>query len=543
MKTYFISIKSYNLAHYLSRALICSVKYLEERNTDIQDINSEFITLSTRKFINDSNCSIEVYITPEEEKTKSKQLSDVCLIFDSPLPISRVRHIWFTEEDQKVNTMWNINQGSAFFPEHLVSTTDEKPITVDIARHTEKIDDQSKENKVFDQLLGGFALMRLGGESYMNYSPNYFSTLSVINEFIRRELNTITAKNRERIFFKKFPFDESVSKYKMFIDLYDDTSKVKLRNSFYAQIDNEAVEKSAKEESLTFQKKLGKFVLESIDSEKKTYLYAILASYGASQARLSLDNFISDLIRDKKFPKARKEGISLIFGINKGYKAFRNFYQTENFKAIVKFEMNSLIDYHTIESVYQYVFNKKIVDELSSFEFETLIEKEKNKADNKKYLSYNILDKDIVYAKKPNTMKELLEILKTKLFFSEIGKPLVENFSTIHNIELTEDQQKDKLNEYTKIIEKPIKGMMDELESELSEYFQDLAKSKEMELEMLKQQRVEFFKTLKKLNEKLYMQCFKDEHAEFSNDALESFLIEFCKNREVTKDNKENNSN
>lgn len=542
MKTFFIPIKSYNLAHYLSQALICPVRFLEERNPDIQNVNPDFITISTKRIINDNNCSIEVFITPEEENTTINKLSDNLYILDKPLPISRIRHIWFTEGDQKTKTIWNIEQGSAFFPNHLVSVTDDKPIEAEVPKYTGKFKkDYSEENKRFDQLLGGFALMRLGGEDYMNYSPIYFPTLSVINGHTMNELEKIITSVGKRKYITKLPFLNTESKYANFID-YQAETKLELRDSIYNAVDSKKVEKSAIKEKIDLQKKLGKIVLEDIDKQTETYLYAILASYGERQARLTLDNFISDLVLDDRFPKERKEGISLIFGINKGYKVFRNYYKTQSFKAIVKFEMDSLIDYHTIESVYQYVFNRDKIDDFATFDFESLVQRNNIQTNNSNYLSYRILDKEVIYAKKPSIMKELFQTIKSKLFFSEISKPFVDDFERAHNLELTEKQQKNKSKEYEKLLHKPINEMIDELEPEISEFIDEKVKEKEDKLKILKQENVDFFKTLQRVNKELFEKYAKKNKEALDKEELEKFLIELSKGSEQQTENPEKTS-
>ncbi len=57
----------------------------------------------------------------------------------------------------------------------------------------------SDKIKRFDIILGGFAFMRLGGKSFMNYSENYFSTLSYFNKLIEEQ--TINAAKEKGLKF------------------------------------------------------------------------------------------------------------------------------------------------------------------------------------------------------------------------------------------------------------------------------------------------------------------------------------------------------
>ena len=67
-------------------------------------------------------------------------------------------------------------------------------------------------------------------------------------------------------------------------------------------------------------------------------------------------------------------------------------------KKIVKFEMDSLLDYYTIESVFQYVINDK--KDNKRFEYIDDIGIEKDIVFNKEYETYTILDETVVSNKK-----------------------------------------------------------------------------------------------------------------------------------------------
>jgi len=177
-QSYYIPIKSVNLGHYFSKACICPSKFLKERNDDIQNIYDDHILLSTEKYTEDSNCSIEIVLTEQEVKKYIIRLSDYFFLLKIFIPISRVSNIYFKEKEQGEKTIWNIEQGKAFVPIHLVSF-EQNGIIVDVKSITtskKPVNNFDKENELyldkFNRLLGGFALMRLGGESFMNYSLN-----------------------------------------------------------------------------------------------------------------------------------------------------------------------------------------------------------------------------------------------------------------------------------------------------------------------------------------------------------------------------------
>lgn len=165
----------------------------------------------------------------------------------------------------------------------------------------------------------------------------------------------------------------------------------KLYAIIYEPINKNDVEKSAKEENITITITAGLFDFEHTKTSTKTYNLAILQNYGAQKSKnQSIDDLISGF-KGGKIPKDKQEGISLLIGINNGYQSFR---AEQKF---VKFKMDSLLDYYTIESIFQHAINEK--ENCSSFDYIEKIapKKQKNNSinlDNNKIL-YHILDEAV----------------------------------------------------------------------------------------------------------------------------------------------------
>ena len=380
-----------NLAHYLGSGIIAPSNYIENKNNDIQDRFKNHLLLSSFKFTSDTNCAIEIVFNKNEEVPK--KISEHFYLFDMPLPISRIKNIYFTNDEQKVSTKFNITSGSAFIPEGLLNVTKEEAIET---KELENIDYKSSDInwseylKKYDQVLGGFSTMKISKENFQNYPTHYFSTLGNINSLFSQSLSrqNITIENRFQFAFT----DEG--KFKDF------------HNTIYSNIDFNELQRYAENEKVKLETKNGLIQIDKISDNTQTYLVSILESYGAGKRKKN-DEFISDLLA-RKFVEKKKEGLSLIFGLNKGYKAFRNKYKTANFEVDIKFHLDCKLDYYIIESIYQNVFNS--VNDSLAFEYIDSLFSEIKKDENKfsKYITYQMIDEPIIWKQKVLTPAEKL---------------------------------------------------------------------------------------------------------------------------------------
>ena len=343
---YFIHIDSQNLAHYYSCACIKPSKYFANRKVDLQNKFDGFILLSNKKYSKEMDCALEIVLTKEEQSiliTLNKK-KDIFL-FNNVIPITRVKKIFFKSDSTRDKITTLVNMSSGFIPEGFATvktdnsyadyTSISQPSNIAEKDLTEKI-------KKYDSLLGGFALMRLSGEEYMNYSENYFSTLSLFNTAIEAELINANQKVND-----------------LYWDAFKGQDKFKL---LFSYINKEVSEEDLQEITKIENQKITKSKLSGIidvnSLERASYIIAILQSYGlGDEGRrnkidgLILNNFKKDIKADKS------EVVSLCYGLNRGYSKFTNKYRVASIEKIVKFELNSQVDYYTIESIYQFVFN------------------------------------------------------------------------------------------------------------------------------------------------------------------------------------------
>jgi len=487
---FYIPLSSGNLAHYLSKALILPAKYFSNRLEDIQSKLEYSILLSKSKWIKNSDCSIEVILT-EDELKEIKDISDNFFKLDIPLPISRIKKVFFLDKKQMETTVWNINNGAAFIPEHLISIEKAKvEFTEDIFLSKEisnisTIEIESKINR-FNTALGGFAFMKVGGKVWdsvsMEFSENYFITLSNFNKLIEEQ--TLKAEKEKGFYFNK-----------KYIGLFstNDREWSKWQPYIYKNVSLQNVEEIAEKEGVKIEKKLGLLNIDSIEKTIHLYDLAILATYGESKNK-SVDDLVNSL-HSGIIPESKKEDIALLFGLNTGYTRFRNKYKSNNREYNIKFKLDSKLDFYTIESIFQFAFysNKKsnyfsFIDKMSFPE----IPKRKLKG----FESYNIIDKIIIAKKKQTPLEQFLEKYSISFYekLSNSTKQFIPAYATIDN-EKAIAYFKNLLDDsFVLALQKFEKDITDECEESFNAEKQSLISTYEEQIDLLKNE-------IKKTNE------------------------------------------
>jgi len=485
---FYLPIKSANIAHYFRKGIVCPTFYLQNRINDIQNKFENQLLFSNIKYTDETNCALEIVLDDRIEKVD--QISENFYLCNFPLPISRIKKIIFQEEKQKIQTIFDITNGAAFLPDSLIeidsnfekANTDQlRDIYPDILKENWKI-----KIEKFDRLLGGFALMSIAGNEFQNYPSNYFNTLSVINSLIKQELVNQS-------------IEESIN-YDWAI--LNTGTQVSLHDVIYSKIINYVVEDFAKKEGIKLEKNNGKYLIDKIDENKYTYLVAILASYGGEGARMTIDTFISDFLSNK-FPDKRKEGLALIFGINKGYEILRNKYKTQNFDIDIKFKLESQLDYYIIESIYQYVFyNNK--DNTNFHYIDNWCIRNNEEINIKGFETYKILDKTIIYKKKEAFFQDFFQDLFQSTSRNKIYEKIVYEINKCIPSYIIDKENITGLKYFKNLLEEDFKEYSKSFYDKLKENFEnDLNKSKQ--IEDLNNKIKSKNKEINELKEKLYI--------------------------------------
>jgi len=416
---YYLPISSKCLAHYFGNACIMPSRYFSNKPADIQNNFEEFLLITTHLGTAETDCCLELIFT----KTELNELIDIkdgFYLYQKPHPISRVKSVLFSDKNQMEQTVVNISMSTAFIPKEIIKLIPkfdsvetnklEKPFK------DNKLKDWSIEIKKYNSFLGGFALMRLAGEEYMNYSENYFSALSFFNEVIKNELIVSGKAINERV-SDAFTGKGFFEKLNPFINKNIDENDLNL----IAKVEKQNIIKD----------KITRIVdLNSL--EKATYIVAVLNTFGVDGAKMKridgliLSNFKSEIKPDKS------EVVALCYGLNKGYSVFSNKYKSGDTEKIVKFQLNSQVDYYTIECLFQYVFNNT-----KSEGFPYLDNWCPKLKDNysKMQTDYQVLDVLVIGKKKPKVFsQEYLASLLQRFFQKEnegLFKDVFEKIRTI----------------------------------------------------------------------------------------------------------------
>ena len=468
MKTYFFPIQSTSLAHYFATAIIKPAKYFDNKIADIQDKYKDFLLFTNKFGTTETDCCLEVILTDKEISDLIDVNKGWFLFDEKPLPISRVKRIYFSDNEKKEITVTNIRMSTAYIPDTLIGVQAFDNNPSEVIKIPSDCDGVNQEEKIemFDRFLGALALMKTAGEHYMNYSPNYINTLSIFNSLIKEQISKI-----DQHIFK--------DSYK---GLFTGSNGFETVLPYLTQKINEQILiKIANENNQEVKKDKVTHVID-VDSFNDTWTYtiAILNNYGVGDEsrRKRIDGLIQSHFSEIK--KGKAEGVALCYGYNRGYSAFSKDYGKED-KVSYKYKLESRLDYYTIESVYQYIFNNTVsnyfpyIDEWCPVfsEFQP-----------QKKTDYLILDEIIIGEKKAKTFSEewwtklyptfnkefgrfAQEIFR---FFQEIGSDIKDDIEDEQNELIS--QYENKLNECKKKIDDLTKQLKQKTEENISQQHQ-----------------------------------------------------------------------
>lgn len=349
MKTYYYPISSTSLASIFGRACILPASLYRNRLSDIQSKFENFILLTSHFGCIDSDCCLEVILSSDEENS----LVDIkkgFYLYESALPISRIKKIFFENLAQSQRTISNINLSTAFIPNAIVDLNNNKfddanindvEVPKNIVPLLEKVK-QSYEK--FNRILGAMALMKTAHEDGCNYSAHYIDLLSKFNTYIESQKAVISDVDTK--------FHNVFEKHPTFLDNVVD----------YATLEKEALEKK----QFICKSKLTK-VIDPSKLENSVYLCYILYDYGVGEEahRHKIDELVLNNFTGLK--QGYQESCALYYGYNRGYASFSNQYRKDGKTEDVKYQLNSLLDYYTIESIYRYTFYNTVSSELDLF--------------------------------------------------------------------------------------------------------------------------------------------------------------------------------
>lgn len=443
---YYLHINSNTLPHIFVSGCIRPTVLIERRETDDQSLFPEFVLLSLKKWSKSCDCSVLLFLT-DEEVSQLKSISNENFLFDSFFPVSRIKKIYFLNEEKSKTVLWNIRNGAGFIPDNFikVETRLNSETSLDSEQPKEsysnnRIEDTKKTYLRYNRLLGGLAFLRVALDDVfdksINYPVNYIASISFFNTLIKREFSKSTVKKDFKL-HSFFTTEANILKY------------------LNKEITNDLIESVASTEKVILTKKFGtSYNLDSIPKHTLTFNLCLLYTYGKSGSK-SLEDFIGKYFSTTENEK--NEELALTFGIYFGYQSIRNFYKLNDRKINVKFELESRLDFYIIESVFSFVSkNNFIAGELEFIDSEfTLLPKLKLNSD---YQQYTILGTLISIKKKDYSE-----------FFMELINGIADEFSTFFPKEIVTINTNSLVKHFYQKFKHPYSNTIENIKNDIKE--------------------------------------------------------------------------
>lgn len=391
LNMFYMQIHRSNLADYINRGIVIPATYIDNRTEeDMQNRITNSIIISDGYFdeLNDDHLLLEIILNSEEKEKlfhienkaslglQGLSNSSVSIYsYSHPLPITRIKNIYINKKIKKLLQDTINSGGVGYLSDDIFTIFTQKFIknlpkyesnNLDLNLHIDNVDiDDIKNNLLkYDKIMGMFAFVKntnlyFSDREYMisNYSNYYFNFLSLLNTTIQSK----TIEDGKRSFFEKLlqlikPADNERKLSLLINKLYSGTQADK-------NFINEIIEAGGNEELL----------YKLFDALEIVEVLKLLKGAEYYSAYLYWNRFGNDIeslknkIVDNEVDKA--EILLAMFGLYYGYsnirakeninisdKFFKKFL-IDGIKMNMKFLMNSKLDYITIESIYQYVFN------------------------------------------------------------------------------------------------------------------------------------------------------------------------------------------
>ena len=455
-KKYYYPISSTSLASIFGQACILPTSLYKNRIPDIQSKYENFILLTDKFGVLGSDCCIEIMLTKEEVESLI-DIKGSFFFYEKALPISRIRKIYFEKGVQASRTISNITLSTAFIPKHIIANGDHTFDYVNINNiviPNELIDSINVVKTSYDtynRILGALVLMKTAHKEGCNVSPFYIDTLSKFNKIIETEKKSVSEINT-----KFHPIIENpLPLLKQIID---------------SNILNEIAQK---EKQKILKSKITN-VIDPSNLDGITYICYVLYNYGVGEEsrRRKIDELILNNFTGLKSTK--EEACAFYYGYNRGYAAFNNQYRGENKTENVKFQLNSLLDYYTIESIFEYSFNNTVPSNFPIIDswFKPTYSKQPKK-DEYMILDTIIRDNNKVHLFSEEWWTNCLQTFLPKDNFTFLGhnfsttimQMILKPFAKYLQAEI-EDEYNDKLI----VNENRVKSRIFALETELSQY-------------------------------------------------------------------------
>lgn len=365
-RNYLLQINRIKLQDYIQCGLIAPDIYLgDEIEKDIQSNNPHFLVLSEGYLeeLDEQQILLEIVFTEEEKK--KLQFIHEALYCSFPLPITRIVKVYAQDETIIQHIIAQIsNSEGGFLPARLFeSYTKNQKIIFEPKTFLPPSEDMNGlewKNQImqFDKRMGMFSFMKNSTLYYAddtkkisNYSDHYFTLLSKMVPHLITTDRTFDGlsffkecENFKTLLYSEKQIDEAFIR-KVAQDIFDEDVKT----LFLKILEPNSTRKTL---PLLFEKKAN------------LYSFIALIYYFRDKKSNRKDSFKTDI--KNIIPESIAESALAILGIYFGYKSLRAqeeitlkepiFNKFFGNSANMKFQLDSELDYITIEAIYHYSF-------------------------------------------------------------------------------------------------------------------------------------------------------------------------------------------
>jgi hypothetical protein len=386
----YLQIHKGNVFSIFSSGIIAPARHIKNRAfPDIQSINETVLVVSNgyTGTLDHQQVLIEIILTDAEKKFA--EVNGEYAILTTPVPVSRIQNIYVADAQTKKDIITMALSGDGgIIPENLFTAEFPQGLNQADYKASNKIFGKDYNNKLirFDKILGAFAFIK-------NYSlalANQTDSISLLPKhfyYMAQAINNLkdfteVNGNREILFYKALFGVEELNDRKELKWIFSRLNElhnfsnqdieafegILLPNKYASEFTNK-VKKFLKDLTNNLKRKQSLFDILNLPEQERFYLYllGILRIYGSTTSE---DKSISRRELPDIVKPSIGEYIYACLGYFYGYSALRNFddkynITDKNLAAFIpginnlplKFELNSLLDYAIIESVYQVVFH------------------------------------------------------------------------------------------------------------------------------------------------------------------------------------------
>ncbi len=478
VKISYLQIKSANLSHYFNAGVIyplsledSDIYRYENRRPDLFTIFPDYIVVSDKPLNGFDEDDVLIQILANDLDLRDTLIPNVKYIED-PIPISRVKKLLFKTQKARNTFISSVKTFPDFYiDESLCEIANLRDGFLDVNLDTLSFPENHSLDKwkvklgSYDKIMGLFAFMKNAGifvaedeNNFREYTPNYFSTLSIINN----SLKAPAAKDIGLFRYIFFPYDIEVSTVqrllfkKILIAIYSD---LVFDLSLITDIIHAAKASpiATIEESADLERVLKYFHdMESrqvafrdilqLDVFKKNlpFLALLFLSKFSNKSRQHTDKQAvrnTFMVNECNFSKGVIEFLLAILGLYYGYKRMikddtninitdRYFASIAESSQSIKFKLTTNIERFTIESIFN--FCKSSDQVANSYNYLLFDKPLKNSLDfpvwgEFEYLDNSeiILDTTVVSITRKNKVEQFLSVLEKSLPEVIAGKSLM----------------------------------------------------------------------------------------------------------------------